>query len=158
MIDEMIQVLKDEEQSDIAKRDECKDEYTKSASDIAQLEWEIEKNLAKIHKLESLIKMREEEKIEALHQIVVTKEDIDQMEEQRKEENTAFLEAKSDLEAAKKALGAYYKKEKIALGPIQGSIKGIDLAQEPVFRISEDQAPAATFSHKGSRKGESKGA
>lgn len=164
-IDEMIQVLKDEEQSDIAKRDECKDEYTKSASDIAQLEWEIEKNLAKIHKLESLIKMREEEKIEALHQIVVTKEDINQMEEQRKEENAAFLEAKSDdeaaielLEAAKKALGAYYKKEKIELGPIQGSIKGVDLAQQPEFRISEDQAPDATFSHKGSRKGESKGA
>merc|ERR1719265_936819 len=87
------------------------------------------------------------------------------MEEQRKEEKAAFLEGKTDdeaaiqlLEAAKNALAAYYKKEKITLGPIQGSVKGLDLVQEPVFRISEDQAPDATFSHKGSRKGESKGA
>merc|ERR1719265_235752 len=87
------------------------------------------------------------------------------MEEQRKEEKAAFLEGKTDdeaaiqlLEAAKNALAAYYKKEKITLGPIQGSVKGLDLVQEPVFRISEDQAPDETFSHKGSRKGESKGA
>merc|ERR1719482_2394158 len=51
-IDEMIKVLKEEEAADIKKRDQCKDEYTKIASVMADLEWQIEKNLAKIHKLE----------------------------------------------------------------------------------------------------------
>merc|ERR1719408_1050245 len=42
------------------------------------------------------------------------------------------------------------------MGPIQGSVKDV-LLQEPEFAISEDQAPDATFSHKGKRKNESKG-
>jgi len=164
MIDEMIGVLKEEEAADIKKRDQCKEEYTKIASVIADLEWQIEKNLAKIAKLESLIKAREDDKEEALAAIAQTKEEIAEMEDQRKEENEAFLQAKSDdegaialLEAAKEALAAYYNKHKIPLGPVQGSVKGVDLLQEPEFAVSVDQAPDATFQHKGSRKGESKG-
>merc|ERR550514_950154 len=68
-IDEMIQVLKDEETDDISKRDQCKEEYTKTASVIADHEWKIEKNLAKINKLEGLIKMREDEKRQTLEDI-----------------------------------------------------------------------------------------
>merc|ERR1719160_310240 len=96
MIDEMIGVLKEEEAADIKKRDQCKEEYTKIASVIADLEWQIEKNLAKIAKLESLIKAREDDKEEALAAIAQTKEEIAEMEDQRKEENEAFLQAKSD--------------------------------------------------------------
>merc|ERR1719253_2346066 len=40
------------------------------------------------------------------------------------------------------------------MGPVQGSVK---LLQEPVFKVSADQAPDASFSGKGSHKGESKG-
>merc|ERR1719375_2449071 len=164
MIDEMLQVLKDEEAADIRKRDECKDEYTKIASEIAQYEWEIEKNLARIHKLEDMIKKREDEKIETLEKIELTEKEIAEMEDQRKAENEAFLQAKSDdegaielLEAAKKVLMKYYKENKIEIGKVQTSVKGLDLAQEPEFQISADQAPDATFSHKGSRKHETKG-
>lgn len=55
----------------------------------------------------------------------------------------------------------YYKDNDIKLGKIQGSVKGV-FAQanpdEPEFEISEDQAPDATFSNKGSRKLEAKDA
>merc|ERR1719248_82077 len=83
------------------------------------------------------------------------------MEDTRKEENQEFLDAKSNdegaiqlLEQAKVALSKFYEKNKIELGPIQGSTK---LLQEPVFEVSAEQAPDATFSDKGSRKNESKG-
>merc|ERR1712137_1528575 len=87
---------------------------------------------------------------------------MEAMTKQRNEENEAFLAAKKDdqdaialLESARDAISKYYKKNKIEMGPIQGSVKG-QFVQEP-FDVSEDQAPDATFSHKGSRKNESKG-
>merc|ERR1719248_561327 len=160
----MIQTLKDEDLADIAKRDQCKDEYTKIESAVKDLEWKIEKNVAKIDKLEGLIKQREDEKVTTLEEIEQVKQDIVDMENQRAEENQAFLRAKKDdedaialLEKAKAALTRYYDQNKIELGPIQGSVKGVLLHQEPEFEISEDQAPDATFSHKGHRKNESKG-
>merc|ERR1719440_733344 len=162
-IDQMIQVLKDEEAGDIANRDQCKDEYQKIESKVKDLNWKIEKNEAKIDKLEKLIELRTAEKFKTVEDIESTQKAIVQMEDQRQEENQAFLEAKSDdegaielLEKAKAALAAYYEKNKIELGPIQGSVKGA-LLQEPVFQVSEDQAPDATFSHMGLRKGDSKG-
>merc|ERR1719263_2054065 len=85
---------------------------------------------------------------------------MEAMTKQRNQENEAFLAAKKDdqdaialLEAARDALSKYYKKNKIEMGPIQGSVK---LLQKP-FAVSEDQAPDATFSNKGSRKHETKG-
>merc|ERR1719476_810889 len=85
---------------------------------------------------------------------------MEAMTKQRKQENQEFHSAKDDdqaaiklLEAARDALSKYYKKNKIEMGPIQGSVK---LLQKP-FEVSEDQAPDATFSDKGSRKNESKG-
>lgn len=163
-IETMIQTLKDEEAADIAKRDQCKDEYQKIASTAADLKWKIEKNEAKIDKLEQLIALREAEKAKTIEDIKVVITQIGEMENVRQEENRAFLQAKSDdeqaidlLEQAKDALTQYFKKNKVALGPVQGSVKGLDLAQQPEFQVSEDQAPDATFSHKGKRKNESKG-
>merc|ERR1712151_1024381 len=83
---------------------------------------------------------------------------------ERKEENEAYLEAKKDdedaialLEKAKKVFKKYYKENDIKLGPVQGSVKLLQkVGEDPVFEISEDQAPDATFSDKGSRKLESK--
>jgi len=57
---------------------------------------------------------------------------------------------------AKDALSSYYAKNKIELGPIQGSVKLFNA--DPVFDVSEDQAPEAKFADKGSHKNESKGA
>jgi predicted nucleic acid-binding Zn-ribbon protein len=163
-IDTMIQTLKDEEAADIAKRDQCKDEYQNIASTVADLKWKIEKNMAKIDKLEQLIALREAEKAKTIEDIEEVIKQIGEMENVRQEENRAFLQAKSDdeqaidlLEQAKDALTAYFKKNKIEMGPVQGSVKGLELSQEPEFQVSEDQAPDATFSHKGKRKNDSKG-
>merc|ERR1740117_2666047 len=50
---------------------------------------------------------------------------------------------------------AFYKNNKIAQGDIQGAAQA--LVQEPVFEVSEDQAPDASFTSAGKSSGESKG-
>merc|ERR1712048_1546378 len=162
-IDAVIQNLKEEEQADVDKRDQCKDTYTEIESTVKDLSWKIKKNEAKIDKLEKLIAMHTEEKLKTIEEIESVTAQMEAMTKQRNQENEAFLAAKKDdqdaialLEAARDALSKYYKKNKIEMGPIQGSVKGQFLQQKP-FDVSEDQAPDATFSHKGSRKNESKG-
>merc|ERR1719245_2831705 len=84
---------------------------------------------------------------------------------EREEENRVFTASKQDdqgaidlLMDARTALTLYFKKNKIDMGPIQGSVKSLALAQEgPDFEVSADQAPEAVFSGKGKRKDESKG-
>ena len=48
-IDKIIQNLKDEEAADIAKRDECKDQYLSIESIVKDLSWKIKKNGHCIH-------------------------------------------------------------------------------------------------------------
>merc|ERR1712226_1005345 len=129
---------------------------------MGDLSWKIKKNEAKIDKLEKLIAMHTEEKLKTIDEIESVTAQMEAMTKQRNQENEAFLAAKKDdqdaialLEAARDALSKYYKKNKIEMGPIQGSVKGA-LVQKP-FAVSEDQAPDATFSNKGSRKNETKG-
>merc|ERR1719453_2839740 len=71
-IDKMIQVLKDEEAGDIANRGQGKDEYQKIESKVKDLSWKIEKNEAKIDKLEQLIKLRTAEKVKTVEDIEST--------------------------------------------------------------------------------------
>merc|ERR1712187_78118 len=121
----------------------------------------IKHNTAKIAKLEKLIELRTKELEETIKKITETKQYMQDLTDERKKENDAYLAAKKDdedaialLEQARKALAKYYKKNDIKMGPIQGSVKM--LQADPEFEISEDQAPDATFSHKGSRGLESK--
>merc|ERR1719174_2019259 len=159
-IDEIMQNLRDEEAADIKKRDECKDKFQEITSTVNDLEWKIEKNEAKIDKLSKLIAEHQAEKAMTIEEIESVETQMEAMTKQRKQENEAFKNAKKDdqdaialLEAAKDAISKYYKENKIEMGEIQGSVK---LLQKP-FAVSEDQAPDATFSNKGSRKNESKG-
>merc|ERR1719261_1870425 len=154
-IDKMIKVLKDEEAEDIDQRDWCKETTFEKEQEKSRYEAKIVKLTEKKEELEAAI-------IETDAQILSTHEDLDQMEATRTEENAQFKQAKSDDEAAIELLGqaiehlsAYYKNNKIEMGPIQGSVKG--LLQEPEFAVDPDQAPDATFTGKGSRKNESKG-
>merc|ERR1719486_1463200 len=86
------------------------------------------------------------------------------MTDTREDENDAFKTAKKEdedaialLEDATKALAKFYKKNGVELGKIQGGRSGEGfLQEEPVFERSEDDAPDATFSDKGSRKMQSK--
>jgi len=156
-IDKVIEELKKEEKEDIEQRDDCKEEYQKNELEQADLKWKIGNNEAMITKLEDTIKKLEEAIDQTIEEIETTKEEIKEMEDVRKEENEDFVQAKEDDEAVIKllkkaieALSAYYKNNKIEMGPVQGSVK---LLQESVG----DTQPDATFSKKGSRKGESKG-
>merc|ERR1719414_2607088 len=82
----------------------------------------------------------------------------------REDENRAFLDAKSEdqdaiglLLQARQALSSYYSNHSIELGPIQGAVKGLALAQQPDFDVSADLSPDTVFSGKGKRKNEAKG-
>jgi len=163
-IDEMIQTLKQEGADDIAKRDQCKDEYQQISSKVKKVTWLIQRNDAKIDKLEKLIALREEQKQHTIDEIQQVDDVTTELRRVRAEENGAFSNAKSeDQEAidllidARDALSAYFKNHSIAMGPIQGAVKGLALLQQPDFDVSADQAPDTAFSGKGKRKDEAKG-
>jgi len=164
-IDEMIKTLKEEDLADIAKRDQCKEEYKKTASVIAEVTWLIEKNEAKIDKLLKTIEELEAEKAKTIEEIAAVDKHMEEITAERKAENAEFLQSKEDdqkviklLAKARTVLMKYYKKNDIDLGPIQAGQKDLVLEQEdPEFAISADQAPEAVFSGKGKRKNETKG-
>jgi hypothetical protein len=164
-IDEMIKTLQEEDASDIRKRDQCKNEYHSIAGTVADVSWMIEKNEAKIDKLDTIIEETEAQKEQTIEDIAELQKTIDDMKARREAENAAFLASKQeDLEAidllvqAKDFIMSYYSNHSIALGPIQGSVKGLALTQKgPVFEISADDAPEAKFADDGSRKHEAKG-
>jgi len=164
-IDEMIKTLKEEDLADIAKRDQCKEEYKKTASVIAEVTWLIEKNEAKIDKLLKTIEELEAEKAKTIEEIAAVDKHMEEITAERKAENAEFLKSKEDdqkviklLAKARTVLMKYYKKNDIDLGPIQAGQKDLVLEQEdPEFAISADQAPEAVFSGKGKRKNETKG-
>merc|ERR1719443_2315484 len=139
----MKNTLKEEEQSDIEKRDTCKQEFLNIESTTKDLAWKIKNNDAHIAKLESLIAKDEDEKAKTISEIKDTQKNIDDMKATRIAENGEFLQAKEDdetaievLEKAKEALTKFYKKNTL-------------FVQAP-FEVSEDQAPDASFSDKGS--------
>jgi len=163
-IDKMLETLEKEGAADLAKKTQCLDEYQDITKSVSKLDWQIKNNVAKIEKLEGLIALRTQEKADANAKIKETKQYIKDMVAERKAENEAYLQAKKDdedaialLEKAKEAMAAFYKKNGIDMGPIQGSATGAVLAQgEPVFERSADDAPDASFSSKGNNKNASK--
>lgn len=162
-IDEMIATLKEEGKADIAKRDECKAEYTKINSTIENVDWLIEKNQAKIDKLENLIEARTKEKTETVEEIATVTQQIKDMETNRIAENQAFINSKKEdvaaiglLVQARTALSSYYANHSIEMGPVQGNVKDV-LMQQPEFAISNETMPEVTFTGKDEHAGKSKG-
>lgn len=163
-IDDMMATLKSEAAADLSKKTTCINEYQQIELALSKLTWDISVNDATIDKLMSKIELLTKEKEKTIAEIKETDEHLAAILKQRTEEHDAFTQAKAEdqeaislLTEARTALMAYYKKNGIALGPIQGEMKGLSLmSRDPVFEVSEDQAPDATFSSKGSRKGESK--
>jgi len=166
-IDTMIQDLKTESSDDIAKRDQCKDEYQSIESKSKDLKWKIKNNDATIARLDQQIADMEKEKEETLEHIHQVVDDITDLNFTRHAENEAYHEAKEEdeeaiklLEEAKSVLAGFYKNNSIDLGPIQGGESGAGFLQVdagPEFERSADDAPEAEFSHKGKRKGQAKG-
>jgi hypothetical protein len=165
-IDKMIQTLNSEGAADVAKRDQCKKEIQDANSTILDLEWKIQCNEAAIAKLERKIQDTQDEIQATADEIEVAKEYKKHIKAVREEENSKFLEEKkTDQEAiellkkVRDVLSAYYKKNDIDMGPVQGAVKGLELAQKkqgPAFERSEFDAPDATFSKKSKRSTEAK--
>lgn len=163
-IDEMLATLQAEGAEDLKKRDKCVEDYQKINSTIADVKWKIEKNDAKISKLEKLIDVREKEKTKAIEEIGEITQQVADMTEQRKADNVAFKNKKVNDEKAiallidaRKALSSYYKNHSIEMGPIEGGVKDAFLQQGPEFEVSADQAPETDFQDKDAHKHESKG-
>jgi len=150
-IDDMLGTLKDEEAEDIKQRDWCIEETHVETSnrddfayDIAQLEAKIERAEVKKKGLEADKERTEEDKESLL-------EDMAQALSDRTAENQNFGDAKEDdlkaiglLEDAIGALSKYGENNAL-------------LQKQPVFDVSEDQAPDATFSSGDKHKGASDG-
>merc|ERR1719456_1635841 len=163
-IDKMMATLKVEEKDDIDQRDWCKEETFKNEQEASRYEYKIEKADGKIYKLTSKLHELEAARQATIVQIQETKADIQKMEDTRNEEHAAYETAKSDDEGAAKLLAAaiesmtaFYKNNKIEMGPIQGAAQALVQDGEPVFEVSADQAPDATFTSAGKSSGESKG-
>eukprot|EP00397_Hematodinium_sp_SG-2012_P012392 GEMP01012561.1.p1 GENE.GEMP01012561.1~~GEMP01012561.1.p1 ORF type:complete len:693 (+),score=207.22 GEMP01012561.1:484-2562(+) len=158
-IEKIIEEMKHEEQTDIENRDNCitdrhrlneenaKDKHSKKVSEnkIAQKERKIEANNLNIE--QNVVSIKDATK------------DLKELTSQREQENADFKQAKTDdetaiglLEQVIGHLSAFYKNNAGA-----GTLEATSLIQEPEFKVSEDQAPEAKFSKKGSREGESKG-
>merc|ERR550532_3486563 len=120
----MITALKEEDAADIAKRDQCKDEYQKIASKSADLSWKIKNNKATIAELENIIEEQKEKKANTIAHIDAVDKEMFEMTAQREEENQEFLASKKlDQEAiklllqAKAALAKFYEENKIEARP-----------------------------------------
>jgi len=150
-IDEMLKTLEEEGADDLAKKEQCLDEYQHIAKTVNDLDWKIKNNKAKIAKLEKLIEQRTQERADTIEKIKETKAYIKKIQEDRKADHEAYQQAKKDdedavalLEKARDAMAKYYKEN------------GIKMIQEPEFARSADDAPDATLSGKGNNKGAAK--
>jgi len=150
-IDGMIKTLGEEGADDLDKKNQCLDEYQNVAKTVNDLDWKLKNNEAKIEKLQKLIELRTQEREDTIQKTDETNDYIDQITKERKAENEAYLKAKKDdedaivvLDSAKAAFAKFQTKQ------------GINMMQEPEFARSEDAAPDATFTKKGSNKVASK--
>jgi len=152
-IDTMLQTLKDEEAEDIKQRDWCIEERHTERSNRDDLEYDISQLQAKIERAE-VKKKGLEKNVETTEK---AKEDLEddmaQALEDRTAENQNFHDAKEDDLKAIDLLGdaiaamSSYSENNLAL--LQN--------KQPVFEVSEDQAPDATFSDSDKHSGASDG-
>jgi len=167
-IDDMIVELGVEEQDDITKRDDCI-ATTHKKNEKRRLELhEIKRNDIRIEKLQKRIEALEAE-IEATAEAIATvMSDIVTLKDDRTLEHAAFKRAKKDdedtidaLQQALDALTSYHDANDTGMGGLQSGrqegLSFVQVAQEPEFEVSEDQAPDAEFSGNDENMGASKG-
>jgi len=155
-IDTMLTTLKDEEAEDIKQRDWCIEErHTEHSNrddleyDIAQLEAKIERAEVKKKGLEKDVEKTEKAKEDL-------EDDMAQALEDRTAENQNFHDAKEDdlkaIDLLADAIAAMSSYADNNLALLQKRSK-----KQPVFEVSEDQAPDASFSDSDKHKGATDG-
>jgi hypothetical protein len=153
-IDDMIQKLKDEGHDDVVQRDWCikeqhfnQDTQSRKEYDISQLEAKILRTeKAKADMLKKQDRTRE--------QLQETKDMFTEATNDRAAESAAYTKAKSDdsmaislLEDAIAVFSQYGANNEVFLQVKKSTTK------QPVFEVSEDQAPDASFSGKDNHAG-----
>merc|ERR1719198_2231795 len=163
-VEKMIAELQQEQKDDFDKKDWCKEETFKNEQEAARFEYTIEKLSGKIEKFQAHVEELEAAKAETIQQISDVSDEIKAMEDARIAAHTQYKAKKADDEAAVKlltaaieSLSAFYKNNDMETGPIQGSINLLQKSKGPVFEVSADQAPDATFTSASKSAGESKG-
>merc|ERR1719456_501091 len=137
----MLTTLKDEEAEDIKQRDWCIEERHTENSNKEDLEYDIAQIEAKIERAEVKKKGLEDDMAQAL--------------EDRTAENQNFHDAKEDdLKAIDLLADAIAAMSSYADNNLALLQKG---KKQPVFEVSEDQAPDATFSDSDKHKGATDG-
>eukprot|EP00397_Hematodinium_sp_SG-2012_P023619 GEMP01024554.1.p1 GENE.GEMP01024554.1~~GEMP01024554.1.p1 ORF type:complete len:696 (+),score=221.77 GEMP01024554.1:100-2187(+) len=159
-IDKMIKNLDAEERKDFRDREWCQE--TQHKRNEARKQFLYEARVAQDKADQALLekKSAEQRKAESETEEREAKNTITQLTREREEENQNFKQGKSDDEQAVgllqetiEHLSKFYRKNEIDAGKLED----MNLLEEPVFEVSEEQAPDATFSSAGHRKGESKG-
>jgi len=161
-VEKMIANLKKEQKDDFDHKDWCKEETFKNEQEASRYEYKVEKLNGKLAKFRAHLEELEVSRTSAMDQLREVRDDLERMEDTRKEARQAFESKKADdeaavslLAAALESLTAFYNNNDTGMGEVQGSIKL--LQREPVFEISADQAPDATFTSAGKSTGEAKG-
>jgi len=152
MIDEMMKVLRKEEQDDIEHRDRCENGENANKNSMEDLENDVKKTDKKLERMGNTDDDLAKELKDVKAAIVATKKDMAEMLEMRNEDNDDFKRAlKMDDEAihlitmATAKLNKYYKDNKVSL------------AQGPEYDNDPDKAPETSFSGADKHSSESGG-
>merc|ERR1719265_561993 len=132
-IDKLIAQLQVEEQEDIKKVDECKDQYQDITLKKNDLDWKIENNDAKIQGHDKTITKKTDAKKVTITSIADADTKLKDMEKVRKAENDAYVQAKTDDEKAIELIG----QAKAALAKYYSENSLLQQDPEPEFKLSD---------------------
>jgi len=125
-IDDLVVVLKSEQQDDLTKRDLCEKDYQIYDKEKAEEDHEIKNNIAKITDLTNKIAALTASIAQMVLDIASTEADLLKMKQDREAANTLFISEKqldvdtvALLKSAKETMIAFYKKHKTGMGPVQ---------------------------------------
>merc|ERR1719160_1536854 len=151
-IEKMMATLKQEEKVDIEQRDWCKEETFKNEQEASRYEYKIGLVEAKTTKLSTRLTELESTLGETVVGILNTKNEIEKMEDTRKEEHAAYNQGKADNEGAIKLLG-------MAIEAMSSYHKNAGLIQRqaPEDILKEAGMPTESFTDAKKNAQESKG-
>jgi len=156
MIDDMISLLRKEEQDDIEHRDRCENSENANKNTLGDLKHAIEKTEASLKRM-GTIKGELSGDIDALEiEIDATTSDMAELLKFRNAESETFKKALKDdtdavalLKKAIVALSKFYKNNKIAMPAL--------VQKNPEYEQDPDKAPETSFAPSDSRKSETGG-
>jgi len=158
MIDEMMTLLRTEEQDDIKHRDRCENAQNANSNEMADLKESIKKTKDSLGRMAREKKDLEGDVKNLEGEIKATTDDMDELLKFRNKESKDFIKALKDdtdavalMKQAIVALSKFYKDNKIALPALVQK-------KAPEYTKDQDKAPEASFSGDyGGRSSESGG-